>query len=86
MLVEEQRKSTLCIYRKCIICPTQVTDTAEAKSERLPMRKCWNYSARPRIGAFNCACVDVYTQLRPKRALMLARRNNCSFTRAPRKY
>ena len=51
--VEEQRKSTLCIYRKSIICPTQVTDTVEAKSERLPIRKCWNYSARPRIGA-NC--------------------------------
>ena len=51
--VEEQRKSTLCIYRKSTICPTQVTEAAEAKSERLPMRKCWNYSARPRIGA-NC--------------------------------
>ena len=36
--MEEQRKPTLCIYRKSIICPMRVTDTAEAKSERLPTR------------------------------------------------
>ena len=53
VLVEEQRKCRLCIYRKSIIWPMRVSDTALAKSElskRLPTRKSWMLARRN-----NCA-------------------------------